>query len=102
MHVVVGKWAGVLLLFLLLRVVPRATALVGAAAVTAARLVDPNTAAGAHSLRSAARVKVIALVVASRHDAGLFNADMDAVWGTAWRRFVAALEPRGRLLLGVF
>ena len=73
------------------------------AADAIAGLVDPASEAGAHALRSAARVKAVALVAASRYDAeGLLNADVEAGSRPAWKRFVAALPYDERTLLRIF
>ena len=66
-------------------------------------LVDPASAAGAHALRSAARVKALALDCRSRFDIeGLEQADVEAGSSPAWKRFVASLPYEERTLLRIF
>ena len=78
-------------------------AVVRAAATAAdavAGLVDPASAVGAHALRSAARVRALALVAASRYDVeGLEQADVEAGSSPAWKRFVASLPLEEHTLL---
>ena len=80
---------------------PRAGA-AAAAADALEGLVDLVSAAGAHALRSAARVKALARVVATRFDTEGFNADVEAGSSPAWKRFVAALPLEERTLLRIF
>ena len=73
------------------------------AADATAGLVDPASEAGAHALRSAARVQAIAMVSRARFDLeGLEQADVEAGSRPAWKRFVAALPFEERTLLRIF
>ena len=73
------------------------------AADAAAGLIDPASAAGAHALRAAARVKALGLVVASRFDAdGIGQADGEAGSSPVWKRFVASLTLDERTLLRIY
>ena len=66
-------------------------------------LVDPASPAGAHALRSAARVKALALASRGRYDIeGLDRADVETGSSPAWKRFLATLSSHERTLVRIY
>ena len=69
----------------------------------AAGFVDSASAAGGHAFRSAARVKALELLAATRFDAaGLDEADVEAGSRQIWKRFVAALPLHDHVFLRIY
>ena len=73
------------------------------AADAAAGLIDPASDAGAHALRSAARVQALARASRARFDLeGLDRAAVEAGSSPAWKRFLAALPLDERTMIRVY